>query len=38
MFDAGGQPISGAGGVIPDKIEGGAPDLPTNALFAYGHY
>ncbi len=38
MFEGGGQPISGAGGVIPDKIEGGAPDLPTNACFAYGHY
>jgi peptidoglycan/xylan/chitin deacetylase (PgdA/CDA1 family) len=38
MFEGGGQPISGAGGVIPDRIEGGAPDLPTNAFFAYGHY
>jgi peptidoglycan/xylan/chitin deacetylase (PgdA/CDA1 family) len=38
MFEGGGQPISGAGGVIPDKILGGAPDLPTNAFFAYGHY
>src|ERR1700716_3329384 len=38
MFEGGGQPISGAGGVIPDKIGGGAPDLPTNAFFAYGHY
>src|SRR6266446_1672310 len=38
MFEGGGQPISGAGGVIPDKIAGGAPDLPTNAFFAYGHY
>ncbi len=38
MFEGGGQPISGAGGVIPDKIEGGLPDLPTNAFFAYGHY
>lgn len=26
------------GGVIPERIEGGAPDLPTNAFFAYGHY
>jgi peptidoglycan/xylan/chitin deacetylase (PgdA/CDA1 family) len=24
--------------VIPDKIEDGVPDLPTNAFFAYGHY
>jgi hypothetical protein len=38
MFEGGGQPISGAGGVIPEKIEGGAADLPTNAFFAYGHY
>jgi peptidoglycan/xylan/chitin deacetylase (PgdA/CDA1 family) len=38
MFEGGGQPISGAAGVIPDRIEGGAPDLPTNAFFAYGHY
>jgi hypothetical protein len=38
MFEGGGQPISGAGGVIPERIEGGAPDLPTNAFFAYGHY
>src|SRR5205809_1076480 len=35
MFEGGGQPISGAGGVIPEKIEGGVPDLPTNAFFAY---
>jgi peptidoglycan/xylan/chitin deacetylase (PgdA/CDA1 family) len=38
MFEGGGQPISGAGGVIPDPIEGGLPDLPTNAFFAYGYY
>ena len=38
MFEGGGQPISGAGGVIPDKIQAGVPDLPTNAFFAYGHY
>ena len=31
MFEGGGQPISGAGGVIPERIEGGAPALPTNA-------
>jgi hypothetical protein len=34
MFEGGGQPISGAGGVIPDSIEKGVPDLPTNAFFA----
>src|SRR5258705_3976334 len=38
MFEGGGQPISGAGGVVPDKIEHGVPDLPTNAFLAYGHY
>lgn len=38
MFEGGGQPSSGAGGVIPDPIERGVPDLPTNAFFAYGHY
>ena len=38
MFEAGGQPISGAGGVIPDPIEHGMPDLPTNAFFEYGVY
>ncbi|WP_375777613.1 polysaccharide deacetylase family protein [Bradyrhizobium sp. ma5] len=38
MLEGGGQPISGAGGVIPDPIEKGVPDLPTNAFFAYGHY
>jgi peptidoglycan/xylan/chitin deacetylase (PgdA/CDA1 family) len=36
MFEAGGQPISGAGGVITDPIEKGLPDLPTNAFFQYG--
>lgn len=38
MFEAGGQPISGAGGVIPDPIASGLPDLPTNAFFQYGVY
>jgi peptidoglycan/xylan/chitin deacetylase (PgdA/CDA1 family) len=38
MFEGGGQPVSGAGGIIPDPIEKGVPDLPTNAFFAYGHY
>jgi peptidoglycan/xylan/chitin deacetylase (PgdA/CDA1 family) len=38
MFEARGQPISGAGGVIPDPIEKGLPDLPTNAFFQYGVY
>lgn len=38
MFEGGGQPISGAGGFIPEPIARGVPDLPTNAYFAYGHY
>ena len=38
VFEAGGQPISGAGGVIPDPIDKGLPDLPTNAFFQYGVY
>jgi hypothetical protein len=38
MFEAGGQPISGAGGVIPEPIQRGSPDLPTNAFFEYGVY
>ncbi|MFD1557477.1 polysaccharide deacetylase family protein [Paraburkholderia silviterrae] len=38
MFEGGGQPISGAGGPIPEPIAKGVPDLPTNAFFAYGHY
>jgi peptidoglycan/xylan/chitin deacetylase (PgdA/CDA1 family) len=38
MFEAGGQPISGAGGVIPDPMEKGLPDMPTNAFFQYGIY
>ncbi|HWS70301.1 MAG TPA: polysaccharide deacetylase family protein [Steroidobacteraceae bacterium] len=38
MFEAGGQPISGAGGVIPDPIQQGSPDLPTNAFFEYAVY
>jgi peptidoglycan/xylan/chitin deacetylase (PgdA/CDA1 family) len=38
MFEGGGQPISGAAGVIPIPIDKGVPDFPTNAFFAYGHY
>jgi peptidoglycan/xylan/chitin deacetylase (PgdA/CDA1 family) len=37
MFEAGGQPISGAGGFLTEPIQAGLPDLPTNALFAYGY-
>jgi peptidoglycan/xylan/chitin deacetylase (PgdA/CDA1 family) len=36
MFEGGGQP-AGAGGVIPEKMEGGVRDIPTNAFFAYGY-
>ena len=38
MFEGGGQPISGAGGPIPEHIKDNLPDLPTNAFFAYGYY
>ncbi|GAA3055058.1 polysaccharide deacetylase family protein [Pseudonocardia yunnanensis] len=38
MFEGGGQPISGAGGVIPDPIERDLPDMPTNGVFQYGIY
>jgi len=38
MFEGGGQPISGAEGAIPERIQGGVPDFPTNAFFAYGYY
>jgi peptidoglycan/xylan/chitin deacetylase (PgdA/CDA1 family) len=37
MFEGGGQATLGAGGVIPEKIEGGVPDFPTDAFFAYGY-
>ncbi|WP_420136836.1 polysaccharide deacetylase family protein [Sphingomonas sp.] len=36
MFEAGGQPISGAGGPLPEPIKPGFPDQPTNAFFEYG--
>lgn len=38
MFEGGGQPISGAPGVIPDPIKNNLPDLPTNGVFQYGIY
>jgi peptidoglycan/xylan/chitin deacetylase (PgdA/CDA1 family) len=38
MFEGGGQPISGAGGVIPDPVERNLPDMPTNGVFQYGIY
>ncbi len=37
MFEGGGQPISSAGGFLSEPIQGGLPDLPTNALYAYGY-
>ncbi len=33
QFEAGGQPISGAGGPITEPIEPGYPDLGTNGFF-----
>src|SRR5260370_5873063 len=38
MVEGGGHRDAGAGDVLPDTIEKGVPDLPTNAFFAYGHY
>src|SRR3982074_2835722 len=38
MFEAGGQPTSGAGGVIPAPIQQGSPALTHNAFFEYGFY
>lgn len=38
MFAGGGQPVSGAGSVMPDSIERGVADTPTNAFFAFGRY
>jgi len=36
QFEAGGQPISGASGLIPEPILKGYPDLATNSYFDYG--
>ncbi len=36
QFEAGGQPISGASGLIPVPITPGYPDLATNSYFDYG--
>jgi len=36
QFEAGGQPISGASGLIPEPIKKGYPDLATNSYFDYG--
>jgi peptidoglycan/xylan/chitin deacetylase (PgdA/CDA1 family) len=36
QFEAGGQPISGAGGPITEAITPGYPDLGTNSFFDYG--
>ena len=32
MYEGGGQPISGAPGVIPEPIENNLPDIPTNGV------
>lgn len=36
MFEAGGQPISGAGGPVTEPIQNSSPDLPTKRFFEYG--
>src|SRR5258708_22414056 len=38
MFEAGGQPISRAGGGVPDPIQQGLPDLPTHPILQYRVY
>src|SRR5580698_4476750 len=38
MYEGGGQPISGAPGVISEPIRNGLPDMPTNGVFQYGIY
>ena len=38
MYEGGGQPISGAPGVIPERIKNGLPDMATNGVFQYGIY
>src|ERR1700722_561442 len=38
MYEGGGQPISGAPGVIPDPIKNNLPDMPPNGSFQYGIY
>jgi hypothetical protein len=38
MYEGGGQPVSGAPGVIPEPIKNGLPDMPTNGVFQYGIY
>ncbi len=38
MYEGGGQPISGAPGVIPEPIRNNLPDFPTNGVFQYGIY
>ena len=36
QFEAGGQPISGAGGPITEPILPGFPDLGQNSFYEYG--
>ena len=36
QFEAGGQPISGAGGPITEQILPGFPDLGQNSFYEYG--
>jgi peptidoglycan/xylan/chitin deacetylase (PgdA/CDA1 family) len=36
MFEAGGQPITGASGPVTEPIQPGYPDLPQNSFYEYG--
>jgi peptidoglycan/xylan/chitin deacetylase (PgdA/CDA1 family) len=36
MFEAGGQPITGASGPVTEPIRSGYPDLPQNSFYEYG--
>jgi hypothetical protein len=36
QFEAGGQPVSGAGGPITEPIPPGFPDLGQNSFYEYG--
>ncbi|KQU07076.1 hypothetical protein ASG56_05860 [Rhodococcus sp. Leaf7] len=36
QFEAGGQPISGAGGPITEPVLAGLPDLGQNSFYEYG--
>jgi hypothetical protein len=38
QFEAGGQPVSGAGGPITEPILPGFPDLGQNTFYEYGQW